>query len=117
MSQLLKYALISALSLAAFLMLAGCDTTPKKPDAAGVALAKPVVKYVVVKPGPELLKDCEIYSKPPPTKAYLALSDIDKEIAMAEYARALMGELALCAKRPPLLREFFNEQARLYQSK
>ena len=69
-------------------------------------------KYIVVRPNPSELADCN-KRQPPEREVYVKLTPHEREALLATYARQLQSDLGACDNHAAL-RKFFDEQERIY---
>lgn len=93
------------LTVALLLMLAACSPTK---------IFIPVDKPILVKPGANMVVDCEV-SKPPKATGYVASTASDKEKQLYEYSSSLLNDLATCNTRWSTLRQWYVDQKKVVE--
>lgn len=90
--------------------LAGCFGTlkPQPPVT--------ITKYMVVKPGEEMTRDC-IFPVPPDPLTYNSSTDQEKEIALYGFGLEGLDTVAKCNKQWSALRDWFTKQEKIYSDK
>lgn len=86
------------------ILLAGCITNPLKREVE--------TKYVVVRPNPSELADCDKIA-PPEREAFLKMTQEERIAELGTYARRLQGAQGKCDNHAAL-RKFFDEQEKIY---
>lgn len=92
-------------AVVALLALAACSPTK---------IFIPVDKPILVKPGANMVVDCEI-SKPPKASTYIVSTASDKEKQLYEYSSSLLNDLATCNTRWSTLRQWYVDQKKVVE--